>query len=207
LPEDLPLSLPSTLVAQRPDVLQVEANLHAASAQIGIAVANRLPNVQLSANAGATAVALNQLFSPGTEFWSVGAALTAPIFDGGALYHQEQAARAAYDASAEQYRGTVLAAFQNVADTLVALDQDAKGLKAAAAADAAAKTTLDLVQRQLQDGYTNYLGLLSAQAAYQQAEIALVQAEGTRYADTAALFQALGGGWWHRAELNEARND
>lgn len=207
LPEDLPVSLPSTLVAQRPDILQAEANLHAASAQIGIAVANRLPNIQLSANAGATAVALNQLFAPGTEFWSVGAALTAPIFEGGALYHQEQAARAAYDASAEQYRSTVLAAFQNVADTLVALDQDAKGLKAAAAADAAAKTTLDLVQRQLQDGYTNTLGLLSAQAAYQQAEIALVQAEGTRYADTAALFQALGGGWWHRAELNEARND
>ncbi len=99
----------------------------------------------------------------------MGAALAAPIFQGGALYHQEQAARAAYDVAAEQYRGTVLAAFQNVADTLVALDQDAKGLKAAAAADTAAKTTLDLVQRQLQDGYTNYLGLLSAQAAYQQA--------------------------------------
>jgi NodT family efflux transporter outer membrane factor (OMF) lipoprotein len=207
LPEDLPLSLPSTLVAQRPDILQAEADLHSASAQIGIAVANRLPNIQLSANAGATAVALNQLFSPGTEFWSVGAALTASIFNGGALYHQEQAARAAYDASAEQYRGTVLAAFQNVADTLVALDQDAMGLKAAAAADSAAKTTLDLVQRQLQDGYTNYLGLLSAQAAYQQAEIALVQAEANRYADTAALFQALGGGWWHRADLSEAKND
>ncbi len=207
LPDDLPLSLPSTLVAQRPDILQAQANLHAASAQIGVAVANRLPNIQLGVNAGATAVALNQLFAPGTEFWSVGAALTAPIFDGGALYHQEQAARAGYDASAEQYRSTVLSAFQNVADTLVALDQDAKGLKAAAAADAAAKTTLDLVQRQLQDGYTNTLGLLSAQAAYQQAEIALVQAQTNRYADTAALFQALGGGWWHRADLNEAKND
>ena len=206
LPQDIPVSLPSTLVAQRPDILQAEANLHAASAQIGVAIANRLPNIQLSGNAGATAVAFNQLFAPGTEFWSIGAALTAPIFDGGSLYHQEQAARAAYDASAEQYRSTVLAAFQNVADTLAALDQDAKGLKAAAAADAAAKTTLDLVQRQLQDGYTNYLGLLGAQAAYQQAEIALVQAEANRYADTAALFQALGGGWWHRPDLNEAKN-
>ena len=207
LPQDLPLSLTSTLVEQRPDVLQAEANLHSASAEIGVAVASRLPNLQLTANAGATAVALNQLFTPGSEFWSVGAALAAPIFNGGALYHQEQAARAAYDAAAEQYRGTVLAAFQNVADTLVALDQDAKGLRAAATADAAAKTTLDLVQRQLQDGYTNYLGLLSAQAAYQQAEIALVQAKANRYADTAALFQALGGGWWHRADLNEAKND
>jgi len=207
LPEELPLSLPSALVAQRPDVLQAEANLHAASAQIGVAVANRLPNLQLTANAGAMAVAFNQLFTPGSEFWTIGAALTAPIFQGGALYHQEKAARAAYDAAAEQYRGTVLAAFQNVADTLVALDQDAKGLKAAAAADRAAKTTLDLVQRQLQDGYTNYLGLLNAQTAYQQAEIALVQAEASRYADTAALFQALGGGWWHREDMKEAKND
>lgn len=207
LPQDLPLSLPSTLVAQRPDVLQAEANLHAASAEIGVAVANRLPSIPLTANAGATAVALSQLFTSGSEFWSIGAAITAPIFEGGALYHQEKAARAAYDASAEQYRSTVLAAFQNVADTLVALDQDANGLKAAAAADAAAKTTLDLVQRQLADGYTNYLGLLNAQTAYQQAEIALVQAEANRYADTAALFQALGGGWWHRADLKEAKND
>lgn len=207
LPQELPVSLPSTLVAQRPDILQAEANLHAASAEIGVAVANRLPNIQITANAGATATAFSQLFSPGTEFWSVGAALTAPIFNGGALYHQEQAARAAYDASAEQYRNTVLTAFQNVADTLVALDQDAKGLKAAAAADAAAKTTLDLVQRQLEGGYTNYLGLLNAQTAYQQAEIALVQAEANRYADTAALFQALGGGWWHRPDLSEAKND
>ena len=201
LPDDLPLSLPSTLVAQRPDVLQAEANLHAASAQIGIAVANRLPNIELSANAGATALALNQLFSPGTEFWSVGAALTAPIFDGGALYHQEQAARAAYDASAEQYRGTVLAAFQNVADTLVALDQDAKGLKAAAAADAPPKPHWIWCSGNCRTATPITLGLLSAQAAYQQAEIALVQAEATRYADTAALFQALGGGWWHRADL------
>ena len=205
LPQDLPVSLPSTLVAQRPDVLQAEANLHASSAQIGIAVANRLPNIQLTANAGAMATTFNQIFSPASQFWGVGAALTAPIFEGGALYHQEKAARAAYDASAEQYRATVLGAFQNVADTLVALDQDAKGLQAAATADAAAKTTLDLTQRQLQDGYTNYLGLLNAQSAYQQTEIALVQAEANRFADTAALFQALGGGWWHRTDL--AGND
>ena len=206
LPTDLPVSLPSTLVRQRPDVLQAEANLHAASAQIGIAVANRLPNIQLTANAGSTALALNQLFAPGTEFWSVGAALTAPIFQGGTLLHQERAARAAYDASTEQYRGAVLTAFQNVADTLVALDQDAKGLKAAAAADAAARTTLDLTQRQLTDGYAGTLGLLIAEQSYQQAEIGLIQAEANRYTDTAALFQALGGGWWHRTDLNGDKN-
>ncbi len=206
LPADLPVSLPSELVDQRPDVLQAQANLHAASAQIGIAVANRLPNTQLTANAGSTALTFNQLFAPGTEFWTVGAALTAPIFDGGALLHQERAARAAYDASAEQYRGTVLAAFQNVADTLTALEEDAKALNAAAAAQATAKTTLDLTQRQLQDGYTGYLGLLIAEQAYQQAEITLVQAQASRYADTAALFQALGGGWWHRTELSGDKN-
>jgi NodT family efflux transporter outer membrane factor (OMF) lipoprotein len=208
LPEEIPVSLPSKLVSQRPDVLQAQANLHAASAQIGVAVANRLPNIQLTAQAGSTALALSQIFATGTEFWSVGAALTAPIFDGGTLLHQERAARAAFDASAAQYKSTVLTAFQNVADTLTALKQDAEAVKAASAADDAARTTLELTQQQLKDGYTGYLGLLSAQQAYQQAEITLVQAQANRFADTAALFQALGGGWWHRTDLNEeAKND
>ncbi len=201
LPRELPVSLPSELVAQRPDVLQAEANLHDASAKIGIATANRLPNIVLSANAGSTALALDQLFTSGTGFWSLGAAATAPLFDGGTLLHQERAAKAAYTEAAEQYRSTVLTAFQNVADTLTALDQDALGLKAAAAAADAAKVTLDLAQRQLQDGYAGYLALLSAEQAYQQDRINLVQAQANRYADTAALFQALGGGWWHRAAL------
>ena len=205
LPRDLPLSLPSAVVEQRPDVLQAEANLHAASAQIGIAVANRLPNIQLSANAGSTALAIGQLFTPGTGFWTLAASLTAPIFDGGTLMHQERATRAAYEEAAQQYRGTVLGAFQNVADTLTALEQDAEALKAASAAADAAKTTLDIAQRQVRDGYAGYLTLLNAEQAYQQARINLVQAEASRYADTAALFQALGGGWWNRAEL--VRND
>jgi NodT family efflux transporter outer membrane factor (OMF) lipoprotein len=203
LPQDIPVSLPSELVAQRPDVLQAEANMHAASAQIGIAVANRLPNIQLTANAGSTALAIGQVFGPGTGFWSLGAALTAPIFEGGTLLHQERGARAAYVEAAEQYRSTVLTAFQNVADTLVALQQDAEGLKSAAAAADAAKVTLDLSQRQYKDGYAGYLSLLSAEQAYQQARIGLVQAQANRYADTAALFQALGGGWWHRTDLAE----
>jgi NodT family efflux transporter outer membrane factor (OMF) lipoprotein len=203
LPQDLPVSLPSALVAQRPDVLQAEANLHDASAKIGIAIANRLPNIMLTANAGSSAAAMNQLFTSGTGFWGIGAAATAPIFQGGTLLHQERAAKAAYEEAAEQYRSTVLTAFQNVADTLTALEQDADALKAAADAAAAAKVTLDLAQRQLQDGYTGNLSLLNAEQAYQQALINLVQAQSNRYADTAALFQALGGGWWHRADLQD----
>jgi NodT family efflux transporter outer membrane factor (OMF) lipoprotein len=207
LPEELPVSLPSQLVAQRPDVLQAEANLHAASAQIGIAIANRLPNITLTANAGSTALALDRLFTSGTGFWGLGAAATAPVFQGGTLLHHERAAKAAYVQAAEQYRSTVLTAFQNVADTLTALEQDAESLKAAAAAADDAQITLDLSQRQWQDGYISYLALLSAEQAYQQARINLVQAQASRYADTAALFQALGGGWWHRADLTKDKHE
>ena len=207
LPEELPVSLPSELVNQRPDVLQAEANQHDASAKIGIAIANRLPNIELSADAGRTGLNLAQVFSPGTGFWDLGATLTAPIFQGGTLLHQERGARAAYVQASEQYRSTVLTAFQNVADTLNALEQDADGLKAAAAAEKAAQKTLDLSKLQLRDGYINNLALLSAEQAYQQARITLVQAEADRYADTAALFLALGGGWWHHADLTGNKNE
>ena len=201
LPEDLPVSVPADLVTQRPDVRQAEADLHDASAKIGIAEANRLPNITLTANTGSSASALNQLFTSGTGFWSVGADLAAPLFQGGALLHQERAAKANYAQAAAQYRSTVLSACQNVADTLAALSTDADGLKAAAHAADAAKTTLDLSEHQWKDGYAGYLVLLSAQQAYQQARINLVQAQASRYADTAALFQALGGGWWNRKDL------
>jgi NodT family efflux transporter outer membrane factor (OMF) lipoprotein len=207
LPQDLPVTLPSDLVAQRPDVLQAESNLHAASAQIGVAIANRLPNFQLTGNAGTTALEIGQIFASGNDFWSLGAAVLAPIFDGGMLQHLEQAAKDAYVQSAEQYRSTVLGAVQNVADTLVALEQDAEGLKASAAAEAAAKRSLDLAQAQVQDGYAGFLQLLIAQQAYQQARINLVQAQAARFADTAALFQALGGGWWHRTDLAENKDE
>jgi NodT family efflux transporter outer membrane factor (OMF) lipoprotein len=199
LPQELPVSLPSLLVEQRPDVRQAEENLHSASAQIGIAVANRLPNFALTADAGSMAVAIGSVFAGGTGFWDLGAGVTQPIFDGGTLLHRERAARAAYTEAAEQYRSTVLTAFQNVADTLNALQQDADALKAAAAARDAAAVTLDLARKQFR--YINYLGLLSAEQAYQQAVINLVQAQANRYADTAALFQALGGGWWNRPDI------
>ena len=207
LPQELPVSLPSILVMQRPDILQAEANLHDASAKIGIATANRLPNIVLTASVGGSAAAIDQLLNSGTGFWSLGAEVTAPLFQGGTLLHQQRAAKAAYVQAAEQYRSAVLTAFQNVADTLTALEQDAAALSAAAAAADAAKVTLDLAQRQLKDGYAGSLALLSAEQAYQQSRINLVQAQANRYADTAALYQALGGGWWHRGDFAKDKHE
>ena len=201
LPEQLPLTLPSKLVEQRPDVRQAEENLHAASAQIGVAVANRLPNITLTGNVGSSAIGPSQIFSAGTEFWGLGAGLTQPIFHGGTLLHQERAARAAYEQAAQSYRSTVLSAFQNVADTLTALTQDAEALKAASTAERSAAVTLELTRKQQERGYASYLALLSAEQAYQQSLLVLIQARANRYADTAALFQALGGGWWNRPDL------
>jgi NodT family efflux transporter outer membrane factor (OMF) lipoprotein len=202
LPEDLPVSLPSNLVAQRPDVLQTRAELHTASAAIGIAAAQRLPNIQLTANAGSSALAISQVFTSGTGFWGIAASLTEPIFEGGQLLHQERAAKAAYVEAAQQYRSTVLVAFQNVADALVASQQDAQSLQAAAAAARATSRTLDLSQLQLHHGYIGVFELLAAEQEYQQAQTALAQAEANRFVDTAALYQALGGGWWQDPELN-----
>ncbi len=201
LPQELPVSLSSQLVEQRPDVRQAEENLHSASAQIGVATANRLPNFALTSNAGSMALVFGKLFAGGAGFWDIGVGVAQPIFDGGTLLHRERAAKAAYTLASEQYRSTVLTAFQNVADTLNALQQDADALKAAAAAKDAAAVTLNLARKQFQAGYVNYLALLNAEQAYQQAVINLVQAQANRYADTAALFQALGGGWWNRPDL------
>jgi NodT family efflux transporter outer membrane factor (OMF) lipoprotein len=203
LPEELPVSLPSKLVEQRPDILQAEQNLHAASAQIGIAVANRFPNITLTASAGSTALSLDKLFTSGSGFWGIGGTLAQPIFEGGTLLHQEKAAEAAYVQAVQQYRSTVLTACQNVADTLNALEQDAAAVKTAAAAAAAAKVTLDLSSDQWRIGYGGYLALLNAEQTYQLAQLNLVQAQASRFADTAALFQALGGGWWNQAELKQ----
>jgi NodT family efflux transporter outer membrane factor (OMF) lipoprotein len=208
LPQKLPVSLPSQLVEQRPDVRQAEENMHSASAQIGVAVANRLPNFELTADAGTMALTAAKIFSAGAGFWDLGASVTQPIFQGGTLLHKERAARAAYVQAAEQYRSAVVTAFQNVADTLNALQHDADALKSAATAADAAKVTLDLTRRQLETSgaaEANQLALLNAEQTYQQAVINLAQAQANRYADTAALFQALGGGWWNRADF--AKND
>ncbi|HEV2691898.1 MAG TPA: TolC family protein, partial [Verrucomicrobiae bacterium] len=161
----------------------------------------------LTANAGSTALSIDKLFTSGTGFWGLGAAATAPIFEGGTLLHQERAAKAAYVQAAEQYRSTILNAFENVADSLTALEQDADGLKASATAADDAQITLDLSQRQWKSGYISYVALLSAEQACHQARINLVQAQASRFADTAALFQALGGGWWQRADLNNTKHE
>ncbi len=200
LPVELPVSLPAKLVEQRPDVRAAEAQLHAASANIGVAVAAMLPQFSLTGNAGSTALTFAELGTPGNVFWTVIGDVAQPIFSGFALLHNKRAAEAAFAQAGAQYRSTVIAACQNVADTLHALQSDADTLKAAVAAERAARSSLDIARRQLALGAVNYLALLNAQNTYQQARINLATALADRFADTAALFQALGGGWWHRKD-------
>jgi NodT family efflux transporter outer membrane factor (OMF) lipoprotein len=199
LPEELPVSLPSLLVRQRPDIRAAEEVIHAASAQVGVATANLYPQITLTASFGLEASTLGDLFSSGAAIWSLGGGLLQPIFHGGELTAKRRAAIAVYDQAAEQYRDTVLQAFQNVADVLRALAGDASTLKAQAEAEAVARDALDLTQKQFQLGAVSYLSLLNAERQYQQALLALVQAQAARFADTAALYQALGGGWWNHS--------
>ncbi len=202
LPADLPVSLPAQLVAQRPDVRAADEQLHAASAQVGVAIANRLPNVQIDASLGGASEKTSKLFSAGSGFWSLGATVTQPLFDGGALKHKQRGAEAAYRQAAAQYRSTVLAAVQNVADTLHAIDADAQALLAAERAERAASRSLDIAKHQLALGDISESTLLNVELTWQQATVALVQARAARYADTVALFQSLGGGWWHRDDAS-----
>jgi NodT family efflux transporter outer membrane factor (OMF) lipoprotein len=203
LPQDLPLSLPSTIIRQRPDVRAAEENMRSANAQVGVAVANRFPQFTLTAGGSGTATAIQNMFSRGGPGWSLAGDMSAPVFDGFTLLHRQRAAKQAFIQAAAQYRSTVIAAFQNVADTLHALVSDADALKAADKAERAAKHSLDLATAQYQTGYASYLALLSAEQTYDQAVINTVQAQANRYADTAALFEALGGGWWNRADLTK----
>lgn len=201
LPRDLPVSLPSRLVEQRPDIKAAEANLHAAAAQIGVAIANRLPNITLTGTAGSTAPAIDQLFASGSEWWQITGAVTQPIFHGGTLFHRELAAKAAFDQAAAQYRSTVIQGFQNVADALRAIQSDAVALQKAVQSERAAARSLEIVRGRMRLGEINYVGLLIAQQTYQQALLSLAQAKAARYADTVALFAALGGGWWNRQDV------
>ncbi len=170
LPDELPVSLPSKLVEQRPDVRQAEENLHAASAAVGVALADMLPQFTISADTGSAALAIDQLFSPYTGFWDVGASLTQTLFDAGALLYRHRAADDALDAAGAQYRAAVILACQNVADTLRALQADADALKASAAADLAARAAFELAQRQHALGTLSTVALLNAEQTYQQAE-------------------------------------
>jgi NodT family efflux transporter outer membrane factor (OMF) lipoprotein len=200
LPVDLPVSLPSQLVEQRPDVRAAEEQLHAASAQVGVATANLLPNFTISANGGYSNTVFAALISPQSLAWELAGNATQTIFDAGTLLHQLEGARDTYQAAAWTYRGTVIGAVQNVADALRALQNDADALRAARDFERAAKKSFDLAQQQLDKGQSNVLLQLTAEQTYLQASIQVVQAQAARLTDTAALFQALGGGWWNRIE-------
>ncbi len=193
LPLDLPLGVPSQLVERRPDVRAAEAQLHSATAQVGVAIANMLPQLTITGTLGSSATLMSDLFKGGTGFWTIGADASQTLFQGGTLLHRKRAADAALDQAAATYRETVLTAFQNVADALHALDADADALEAASRAAVAAEKSLGVARQQLELGSVGYLALLCAELAYQQAVVSQAQARSNRYADTAALFQALGG--------------
>jgi NodT family efflux transporter outer membrane factor (OMF) lipoprotein len=202
LPTDLPVSLPSKLVEQRPDVRQAEENFHAATAEVGVAVSAMVPEFDIAANDGSNAFLASQLLTPGTGFWSLGGNVTQTLFDMGNLLHKRRAADAAMDQAAAQYRSAVIQACQNVADTLKALKTDADAVKANDVVADATRAQFQTAQRQLRIGAISEVALMNAEQSYRQAEIALVQARANRFSDTAALFQALGGGWWNRKKEN-----
>src|SRR3984893_6944306 len=198
LPPEMPLSLPAKIIAQRPDVRAAGAQLHAANAQVGVAVAAMLPTFPITGSYGGNADQFSWMFRSGGPFWNLVGDVTQPIFQGGTLLHKKRAAQQALKQAAAQYQGTVITAYQNVADTLHASLSDADAVAGQGDSENAAKVTYDLTRRQMESGYVNYLTLLSAQTAYQQALLARVRVQATRYGDSVALFQALGGGWWNR---------
>jgi NodT family efflux transporter outer membrane factor (OMF) lipoprotein len=193
LPTEIPLGVPAQLVERRPDVRAAEAQLHSATAQVGVAIANMLPQITLTGAIGNTATQTGDLFKSFTEFWTAGASLSQTLFAGGTLYHRERAARAGLDLAGAQYRSAVLTAFQNVADALRALASDADAVRAEERAYHAAQASLNIAHQQFELGAVSYLSLLTAEQTYQQAIVGRAQAQTSRYADTAALFEALGG--------------
>jgi NodT family efflux transporter outer membrane factor (OMF) lipoprotein len=201
MPQDLPVSLPSKFVEQRPDVREYSALLHEATAQVGVATANMLPQITLTGSFGQEASKWANIFSPASNIWSLVGSLSQPIFKGGQLMHQRRAAVAAAQQAAANYKATVVTAFQNVSNTLYALQADADALAANTIAERSAAESLALVQVQYKSGAASYVQVLSAEQSYQTAAVALVKARAQRYADTAALFQALGGGWWNRNDV------
>ena len=209
LPSKLPVSLPSAIIQQRPDVRAAEANWHAATAHVGVAIANRLPQFNINGtNIGRQSASFVDFFvcGPTCTFWTIAGSATERIFDGFTLEQQQRAAEAGLDQAAAQYRSTAIGAFQNIADALQVLEGDAKTLRAAEATATAAELSLTLTKRQLELGQVNVLEVLTVQNTYQQAIIAKIQAKANRYADTAALFQASGGGWWNRSDVNADEN-
>jgi NodT family efflux transporter outer membrane factor (OMF) lipoprotein len=201
LPPEIPLSLPAKIIEQRPDVRAAEAGLHAANALVGVAVAAMLPQFSITGEYGGNATQIPWMFRSGGPFWSLYGDVNQPIFQGGTLLHQERAAKQALKQAAAQYQSTVIAAYQNVADTLHQSLCDADSLSADVKAERSAQVTYDMTRQQAQSGYVDTLTLLGAESAYQQTLLTRVQAQAARYADTVALFQALGGGWWNRPQI------
>jgi NodT family efflux transporter outer membrane factor (OMF) lipoprotein len=207
LPRDLPLSLPSKIIEQRPDVRAAEEQLRSLNAQVGVAIAAMLPQFSISAAAGGTATEFPWLFRSGGPFWSLIGNVTQPVFAGGTLLHTKRAADQALLQAAAQYQAAVINGYQNVADTLHAMLSDADQLAAADVAQRATKVVLDLTQERMREGYVDHLSDLSAEVAYQQAVLSVIQAQATRFGDTAVLYQALGGGWWNRNVVADADSD
>lgn len=201
LPTELPLSLPSQVVEQRPDIRQAQENARSATAQIGVAIANRIPLISLTANIGSSPGSIEKLFTPSNGFFVLAGSVTQPIFQGGTLLHRQRAAQAAFEQAQAQYRSTVLTAFQNVGDTLQALRIDADAVRFAQAAKNVASASLAIVRTQLRLGQVSYLALLTAEQTELQSGLALVQAQANRLSDSAALMQAVGGGWWNRSDV------
>ncbi|HET6605535.1 MAG TPA: efflux transporter outer membrane subunit [Rhodopila sp.] len=204
LPEQLPVSLPSQLVGQRPDIRASEAQFHAASANLGVAIANQLPQFTITGALGSESLGFANLFSAGTGIWTIAGSVTQTLFDAGTLQHKKRAAAAGLEQAAAQYRSTVIRAFQNVADALRALQSDADLVHEQAAAVRSASDSYALARTQFRNGAISYLTLLNADRTWQQTRLNLVQAQALRFSDTAALFQALGGGWWHRNDVAPA---
>ncbi|MDB5398957.1 MAG: histidine kinase [Rhodopila sp.] len=204
LPQDLPVSVSSRLVEQRPDIRAAAASMHAASAQVGVAIANRLPQMSLTASLGTSPNSITNAFTPYNQFFNLAAGLVQPIFDGGTLRHRQRAVEAQFDVSVAQYRSTLITAFQNVADVLVALQSDANALEAAVTSERVAARSVEIARAELKLGGGSYLSVLAAEQLYQTSRSALVQAQARRLSDTAALFTALGGGWWNRNDVTSA---
>ncbi|MFS8039000.1 efflux transporter outer membrane subunit [Xanthobacter sp. AM11] len=200
LPRDLPVSVPSALVRQRPDIGAAEASLHKATATVGVNVANMLPQVQLTGSYGRAGLTPDSLFSPGTAAWSLAGSVAQTVFDGGTLFHDKESAIASNEQALAQYKSTVITAFRDVADSLRAIEADASTLKAQLAYEKAAQESVKISRTQYLAGAVTYPSVLTAEQNFQQAVIARVKAQAARFTDTAALFQALGGGWWNRLD-------
>jgi NodT family efflux transporter outer membrane factor (OMF) lipoprotein len=204
LPTELPVSLPANLIRQRPDVQAAEAQLHQASAQVGVATANLFPALSLTGSIGTDASRSQDLLGAGSGVWSIAGTLTQPLFHGGQLRAQRRAAIDDLDGADARYRETVLEALQQVADTLRALESDARDLKAQMAAEEAARDSLAIARRQYIAGVNSHVAVLIAERQYIQARQSRVVAQAARYTDSATLFQSLGGGWWNRSAESEA---